>query len=918
MRRKNLSQQANELFDNFQQLTPSEFFRKNKQMLGFTGKIRSLTIVFHELITNSFDAAEEAGILPEINIELKRIDKEHYILRHSDNGPGIPEDFVMQVYCSMFAGSKFRNIQSRGQQGLGCSGCVLLSQMTTGEPARVISCYQEGDDLKGVKMKFKMDVKKNKGMLMEREDFPAEHTGVCIELQFKDVSYSMAEQGAFEYIRRTMIGNPHAKITFRDPTGHKYIFKRAANIVPILPKEVLPHPKGVSADDILFMAKHTDKRRYKSMLTSSLSRMSNKRVNEIEELTGIDMNKRPKDMTWAEAEAIVNCFKKMKFMAPPSNGLIPIGSEQIEKGMKQILKPEFIATLTRKPVTYGGGVSFIIEAGIAYGGDSGRVVNEQRKSEIMRFANRVPLTFDQGSCAITEALKSIDWKRYGIKDFDNSPVTLFVNIISTQVPYLSTGKQSVSPEPEIVHEIRQATMTLARKLQKHLRAKKAAKEKAMRSKVFEDYLPVIIEEAAKLGETAVPEYNQVLAKVTKRALAELLGEKFGDAVGAEVKIMIDTAYVKAQKLIRENMDKLDRVAQALIEKEVIHQNGNFLELDVRFLDFFETLLEANEEIDTATIDENIEYLHELMDYYLKEKIQSRKESYVRNIKLTFQKIARVTIRNIMNLQNSIDNTFKHEPTYQIKIAKLKNLDKKRINIQNLIDSTEHLILHEERLFFQQATDEELGRILLELRQELQLSAHSLIRAQQDIINYLNQIKNQVILVEKIRKVKYLQDQFELRARSNLAEVMENEHSVLLEGCTQTSFKLSPEYLASDEARPIILRILSNRKTREHIRKNEAGAFSEEDMKAQAMYEEVVNLEEVVKSFLQSGAEAQWKNEQPKDLFTFLLHYSFQREVNEEECTTLFCQIVSLYEDKLEISDDFGRYKQYEYAKIYPL
>lgn len=540
-----MSQQANELFDNFQQLTPSEFFRKNKQMLGFTGKIRSLTIVFHELITNSFDAAEEAGILPEINIELKRIDKEHYILRHSDNGPGIPEDFVMQVYCSMFAGSKFRNIQSRGQQGLGCSGCVLLSQMTTGEPARVISCYQEGDDLKGVKMKFKMDVKKNKGMLMEREDFPAEHTGVCIELQFKDVSYSMAEQGAFEYIRRTMIGNPHAKITFRDPTGHKYIFKRAANIVPILPKEVLPHPKGVSADDILFMAKHTDKRRYKSMLTSSLSRMSNKRVNEIEELTGIDMNKRPKDMTWAEAESIVNCFKKMKFMAPPSNGLIPIGSEQIEKGMKQILKPEFIATLTRKPVTYGGGVSFIIEAGIAYGGDSGRVVNEQRKSEIMRFANRVPLTFDQGSCAITEALKSIDWKRYGIKDFDNSPVTLFVNIISTQVPYLSTGKQSVSPEPEIVHEIRQATMTLARKLQKHLRAKKAAKEKAMRSKVFEDYLPVIIEEAAKLGETAIPEYNQVLAKVTKRALAELLGEKVEE----------EEEEVEEEALIMEELDE---------------------------------------------------------------------------------------------------------------------------------------------------------------------------------------------------------------------------------------------------------------------------------------------------------------------------------------------------------------------------
>jgi len=520
-----VSQQANELFENFNELTPSEFFRKNKQMLGFSGKIRSLTIVFHELITNSFDAAEEAGILPEIKIDLKRLGKDHYVLTHSDNGPGIPEDFVMKVYCVMFAGSKFRNIQSRGQQGLGCSGCVLLSQMTTGEATQVISGYKENGELKGVKMKFKMDVKNNKGDLIKKENFTPESTGVCIKLHFKEVSYTLAEQGAFEYIRRTMIANPHAKITFRDPSGHKYIFKRAAEIIPVLPKEVLPHPKGVTADDIVTMAKSTEKRNYKSLLTSSLSRMSTKKINELVELTHIDMKKRPKDMTWEEAEAIVKAFDKMKFMAPPTSGLIPIGEEQIEKGMKLILKPEFITTITRKPVTYKGGVAFIVEAGIAYGGDAGRIVNEQRKSEILRFANRVPLTFDQGSCAITEALKSIDWKRYGLRDLDNTPLTLFVNIVSTQIPYLSTGKQSIAPEPEIVHEIRQATMKIARKLQKYLRSKRAEKEKAMRSKIFEDYVPVIIEEAASLAETGVPDYKPVLAKVTRRALAELLGEK---------------------------------------------------------------------------------------------------------------------------------------------------------------------------------------------------------------------------------------------------------------------------------------------------------------------------------------------------------------------------------------------------------
>ena len=551
--------------EDFQRLTPSQFFRKNKQMLGFTGKIRSLTIVFHELITNSFDACEESGILPDIDIELKRVDKEHYILRHKDNGPGIPEDYVMQVYCMMFAGSKFRNIQSRGQQGLGCSGCVLLSQMTTGKPARVISCYKDGDEIKGVKMKFQMDVENNRGILMEREDYPAESTGVCIELQFKEVSYSLAEQGAFEYIRRTMIGNPHAKITFRDPSGHKYIFKRAADVVPVQPKEVLPHPKGVSADDLMTMAKNTDSRRYKSMLTSSMTRMSAKRVDEIAEITGIDMNKRPKAMTFQEAEAIVHCFKKMKFMAPPTDGLIPIGSEQIEKGMKQILKPEFVATITRKPVTYAGGVSFIIEAGLAYGGEAGRVVSEQRKSEIMRFANRVPLTFDAGSCAITEALKSIDWKRYGLRDMDNTPLTLFVNIISTQVPYLSTGKQSVSPEPEIVHEIRQATMKLARKLQKHLRAKRAAKEKEKRSKVFEEYVPVIIEEAAKLGETGVPEYQDILVKVTKRALAELLGEKVEEEEEEELDAIIMEEVDEFGHAVEDGQSALDSFEEDDVE-----------------------------------------------------------------------------------------------------------------------------------------------------------------------------------------------------------------------------------------------------------------------------------------------------------------------------------------------------------------
>ena len=397
---------------------------------------------------------------------------------------------------------------------------------------------------------------------------------------------------------------------------------------------------------------------------------------------------------------------------------------------------------------------------------------------------------------------------------------------------------------------------------------------------------------------------------TVAAARGLLTEMF------EKRKILSFRYSDALALLKDDENRL----KLLIEKEVIHQNGIFVELDARFMDFFELLLEANEEINTAVIDENIEYLHELMDYYLKERIATRKASYVRNIKITFQKIARTTIRNIMNLQTSIDNAFKHEPTYQIKIAKLENLDKKRINIQQLIDTTENLILHEERQFFQQATDDELNRILLELRRELQLSAHSLIRAQQDIINYLNQIKSQVILVEKIRRVKYLQDQFELRAKSNLAEVLEREHSILLEGTAPSSFKLSINYLNTDEARPIILKVMKNLQHRETIRSNEAGAFSDEDLASQSMYQETISLEETVGNYIQAQTEAMWKDAtaQPEDLFSFLMRYPFRQEVSEEERTTLFCQIVSLYESQFRISEEFGIYKNYEYARIYPI
>jgi len=390
-------------------------------------------------------------------------------------------------------------------------------------------------------------------------------------------------------------------------------------------------------------------------------------------------------------------------------------------------------------------------------------------------------------------------------------------------------------------------------------------------------------------------FNSIHEIVNTIALAKgLIEEMF------EKRKLLSFRYEYALDLIDGNR------LQMLLEREVIIQNGAYLELDERFMDFFELLLEANEEISTASIDENIQFIRQQMDYYLKEDNLSRKNGYLRNVKAILKKIGKITIRNVINLQRNIDNTFKNEPNYKIKIAKLENLDSKRIDIKKLIDTTDELITNKERIFFQQATDEELSYIVLELRKELLDSGHSLIRSQQDIINYLNQIKNQVQLVEKIRKVKYLRNQFELLSKSNLKDILTKEQSVILEGRTTATFKLSLNFLASDDARTAILKANSNNRDLKKRKRPEAGVIKDEYLQEAFSDEVFINLEEIKNSFLASGNQ----------LFNFIMSYQFQREVSFEERITVFCQMVSLYENEFDIRQEFGQYQQIEYALIY--
>ena len=216
----------------------------------------------------------------------------------------------------------------------------------------------------------------------------------------------------------------------------------------------------------------------------------------------------------------------------------------------------------------------------------------------------------------------------------------------------------------------------------------------------------------------------------------------------------------------------------LIEREVIRRNGPYIEMDEHYLSFYELLLEANEEISTSVIDENIQLVYQLIDYYGKEDNDLRKLGYLRSVKAHLRKIGKILVRNVVSLQRVIDNTFKNEPSYKVKIAKLENLDAKRIEINRLIVEVEKLLDRERTPFFAQAPDEELLTIARELKTELLSAGHSLIHSQQDIIDYLNQIRTQVGFTRKLRRIKYLREQFELQENTNVREVVDAERSVL--------------------------------------------------------------------------------------------------------------------------------------------
>ncbi len=538
---------AQELAKGQKEISVAEFFERNRQILGFDSPTKALITSVKEAVDNALDACEEASILPDIRVEIHPTEhKDEYTLIIEDNGPGIVQKQMPNIFGRLLYGSRFHQIrQSRGQQGIGISAVVLYSQITTGHHAHVVSKIGKGRP--AVKMELSLDTKTNQPKIHDKgvaEGWEKEH-GTRIEVVMK-ARYQGGQKSVFEYLRSTSIVNPHGRFEFLEPTGEHHVFERADDEIPAKTTAIKPHPLGTELGTILKMAQISEYRKLTTFLQKEFSSVGAGAAKKLLEHAGIE-NISPKDMTRDEARKLHAAFQEVKIMAPPTDCLSPIGEGLVRRGLKKEtvdVSPEYIATVTRPPSVWGGH-PFQVEVGVVFGGS----LPKEGAVKVLRFANRVPLLYAGGGCECTLGVQDVDWRRYGLeqrggKGLPNGPAIILVHIASTKVPFTSEAKEAVAPMEEIHKEIKLALQEAARGLGRHL------KKKAKRAKVSEKFTLV----------------GKILPEINKKA-AHMLGKPEVDLSPIVCKIMdvvwIDDAAVEYEKLEGQVLESPKAVVQAM-------------------------------------------------------------------------------------------------------------------------------------------------------------------------------------------------------------------------------------------------------------------------------------------------------------------------------------------------------------------
>jgi DNA topoisomerase-6 subunit B len=506
---------AHDLAKKQKEISVAEFFERNKHILGFGNQTRALITSVKEGVDNSLDACEEANILPDIYVEIKNHEDGECRFIVEDNGPGVVKNQIPHIFGRLLYGSRFHAIkQSRGQQGIGISAVVLYGQLTTGKHAKITSKVVEGRP--AVVTELVIDTNKNRAEVISRDTVHWDKsTGTRVEISII-ADYKRGKRFVYDYLQSTSIVNPHAQITYREPDGTEHIFERTSEALPKKPIEIKPHPYGVELGTLIKIAKRTKSRKLSTFLKTEFSSMGDRTTNAAIEKANLEKNLDPKTMNREQFLALHRAFKKVKIMAPSTDCISPIGETLIKRSLKhetQEISPEFIITASRPPSVYSGN-PFQVEVGLVYGGN----LPKEAPVRLLRFANRVPLLYQQGGCVTTSAISSIDWRRYGLdqpsgKGMPTGPAIFLTHISSTLIPYTSESKEAIADIMEIENEVKLAFRECARKVQHHIHKKVRRAKTREKFDLITRILPEIAKKSAHMLDKPVPSLDAVITKI---------------------------------------------------------------------------------------------------------------------------------------------------------------------------------------------------------------------------------------------------------------------------------------------------------------------------------------------------------------------------------------------------------------------
>ena len=553
-KKKNKKTKAHQMAKEQRDIPVSEFFEQNRHILGFDNPTHSLITAVKEGVDNSLDACEQAGILPDLIIKIGSQGKDELSLSIEDNGPGIIEENVPNVFGRLLYGSRFGSgKQSRGQQGIGISAAIMYGQLTTGRSA-IISTRISKEHL-ATRITMKLDTRNNRGNVERKEDFiwkdelqepnedgihPEKEHGTKVSFSIKG-RYREARPSVLEYIKSTAIVNPHAKIVFTNPDEKIFIFDRAISNLPKLPTEgVKPHPHGVELGQVMRMAQHSSEYQMAKFLRKDFSSMGTKSINDVLKKSRIANIVRPQDLTRVEAKALIESFKRTSIRTPTSGILVPIGPKLIKMGLKQVLeeyRPDFYTLpISRTPSVFSG-TPFLVEVGMVYGGN----LPKDQPVQMLRFANRVPLLYQAGGCAITKAVQSINWRLYGLeqkggKGTPSGPAIILIHVASTNIPFTSEAKEAIADIPEIKKDIVLALRNNAKTLARHLKKQKKRAKVSEKFDLVQKVLPAIAEKTSSVVGKPVPNLDKVVAAIMDVVWIEENIEYSSEGIDIEIKI----------------------------------------------------------------------------------------------------------------------------------------------------------------------------------------------------------------------------------------------------------------------------------------------------------------------------------------------------------------------------------------------